>query len=359
MAEQEQNRTEQATPFKLAEAKKRGSVAKSLELSALATSFGALLLAYVWGRDLIEKQLRLDSAVLSQAHLLNFDSVTVLRWLSKLLQEFAGLLLPLFLVVVVLSILTSMLQTGPVFTFFPLKPDVKRLNPVAGFKRVFSKRALFELGKTLVKLLLFALLLYYLARTLAPDLMSMLDMDPANYLRKNFHLVLLTAFKILLLLAFIALLDTLYTRWQYGDQMKMSRREVKEEVRNREGDPRIRSRMRELQRELINRAKAVRRVPEADVLITNPVHLAVALLYKRDEMHAPQVIAKGSGELVEHMKALARRHGVPVVENKALARKLFAKAEVGQAIPEGLYPPVARLLLWIYSRRDARLTKVA
>ena len=359
MAEQEQDRSEQATPHKLAEAKKRGSVAKSLELGALVSSFGALLLAYVWGRNLIEKHLRLDSAVLGQVHLLSFDSVMMLRWLSQLLQEFAGLLLPLFFVVVVLGILSSMLQTGPVFTFFPLKPDMKRLNPVTGFKRVFSKRALYELSKTLVKLLLFALLLYYLARTLAPDLLGMLDMDPANYVRKNFDLVLLTAFKILLLLAFVALLDILYTRWQFSDQMKMSRREVKEEVKQREGDPRIRSRMRELQRELVNRSKAVRRVPEADVLITNPVHLAVALLYKREEMHAPQVIAKGSGELVEHMKTLARHHRVPVVENKALARKLFAKAEVGQTIPEGLYPQVARLLLWVYSRRDEHPRKVA
>lgn len=359
MAEQEQNRTEQATPFKLAEAKKRGSVARSMELGALATSFGALLLAYVWGQDLIEKHLRLESAVFSQAHMLSFDSASLLRWLTHLLAAMGELLLPLFLVVVVLGILSSTLQTGPVFTFFPLKPDMKRLNPVTGFKRIFSKRIVFELGKTLVKLLLFSLLLYYLARAMAPALLGMLDMDPAGYRRYNFDLILSTAFKVLMLLAFIALLDILYTRWQYRDQMKMSRRELKDEVKNREGDPRIRSRLRELQRELVNRSKAVRRVPEADVLITNPVHLAVALLYKRDEMHAPQVIAKGSGELVEHMKALARQHGVPVVENKPLARKLFAKAEVGQAIPELLYPQVARVLLWVYARRDGQQRKVA
>jgi len=353
MAEQEQNRTEPATPYKLAEAKKRGSVAKSLELGALLTMFSVLLLGYVWGLDMIEKKLRLDAAVLAQAHLLNFDSATVVSWLSRVLAETLNIILPLFLLVMVLGILASMLQTGPVFTFFPLKPDVQRLNPIAGFKRLFSMRVLFELGKTLVKLALFTWLLYFLAQQLIPDLLSMLDMEPAAYLKKNLSLAIGVAFKILMLLALIALLDILYTRWSFQDKMKMSRRELKQEIKNREGDPRVRSRLRELQRELLKRSKAVRRVPEADVLITNPVHLAVALLYHREEMQAPQVIAKGSGELVEHMKALARRHRVPVVENRALARQLFLKAEVGQMIPEALYPQVARILLWVYSLRGA------
>lgn len=349
----EQNRTEQATPFKLEEARKRGSVAKSAEIGALATTAGAVLLAWGWGRDLMDSHLRLSAAVLGQAHLLNFDTSTLSRWLLQLLAEAAQLLIPLFAVVVALAVLASLLQTGPVFTFFPLKPDVKRLDPVAGFKRLFSKRVLFELLKSTVKLSLFGALAWFLARDVADELMELLASSPARYPRDVLDLALRAAFKILLLLAVMALVDLLYSRWQYASQMRMSRREVREELKHREGDPRIRARMRELRNELVRRSRALRRVPEADVLITNPVHIAVALRYRREEMHAPVVVAKGSGELVEHMKALARRHRVPVVENRSLARRLFAQAEVEQTIPETLFPPVARLLSWIYARRAA------
>lgn len=349
----EQNRTEQATPFKLEEARKRGSVAKSVEIGALVTTAGALLLAWAWGRDLLDAQLRLSAAVLGQAHLLTFEPGTLSRWLLQLLAEAAQLLVPLFVVVGVLAILASLLQTGPVFSFFPLKPDLKRLDPLAGLKRLFSKRVLFELIKSTVKLSLFGALAWFLARDVAGELMELLASSPARYARDVLDLALRVAFKVLGLLAVMALVDLLYTRWQYAAQMRMSRREVREEVKQREGDPRIRARMRELRNELVRRARALRRVPEADVLITNPVHIAVALRYRREEMHAPVVVAKGSGELVEHMKALARRHRVPVVENRSLARRLFAQAEVEQAIPETLFPPVARLLSWIYARRAA------
>jgi flagellar biosynthetic protein FlhB len=135
--------------------------------------------------------------------------------------------------------------------------------------------------------------------------------------------------------------------------MKMSRRELKEEVRRREGDPEIRARIRALRKEAAKRGKALQRVPEADVLITNPTHLAVALLYKRGEMSAPQVIAKGSGELAQNMKRVARKHHVPVVENKDLARRLFRQVEIEAAVPESLYPPIAQLLAWVYKHKQA------
>jgi flagellar biosynthetic protein FlhB len=157
--------------------------------------------------------------------------------------------------------------------------------------------------------------------------------------------------KLLMVLALIALIDVLYTRRSYFNRLKMSRRELKEEIKHREGDPRIRARIRQLQRELVKRSSAIKRLPDADVLITNPTHLAVALLYRREQMNAPQVLAKGAGELAEHMKMLARRHRVPVIENRALARKLFDGVEIEQAIPEALFPQVARILVWAYAWR--------
>jgi flagellar biosynthetic protein FlhB len=131
----------------------------------------------------------------------------------------------------------------------------------------------------------------------------------------------------------------------------MSRRELKEEVKRREGDPRVRAKRRELQKEAVKRAGSLAKVPEADVLITNPTHLAVALKYRRGTMIAPQVVAKGTGELVDRMKQIARKHRVPIVENKSLARKLFKKVELDQGIPEALYPAVAKILVWVFASR--------
>jgi flagellar biosynthetic protein FlhB len=153
VAEQEQNRSEPPTPFKLQEAKKRGSVAKSLELSSLLTLFAAFVLVYIWGERAVIDQLALDAVILGQAHLLNFDSAQLFTWLTHVFGETLALLAPLLALVVVMAVLGTLVQTGPVFTFFPIKPQFDRLNPVAGFKRVFSMRLLFELGKNLVKLL--------------------------------------------------------------------------------------------------------------------------------------------------------------------------------------------------------------
>jgi flagellar biosynthetic protein FlhB len=235
---------------------------------------------------------------------------------------------------------------------------MERLNPIAGFKRLVSWRLVFESGKNIVKLGLFSAAIYLLVRALMPSMLALLDSDPVSYLRAVLGYAVDIIFKLLLVVALVAIADVLYTRWHYFDKLKMSRREVREEVKHREGDPRIRARMRELRREMVKRSKALRRLPDADVLITNPDHVAVALLYRKEVMAAPTVIAKGADELAEHMKVLARRHRVPIVQNRTLARALYAGTDVEQAIPEQLFPPVARLLVWIYAMRDAR-TKAA
>src|SRR5205085_2146595 len=140
-------------------------------------------------------------------------------------------------------------------------------------------------------------------------------------------------------------------RWDFKGRMKMSRRELREEAKQREGDTRIKARVRELRQEMLKRGKALKRVGDADVLITNPSHLAVALLYRKGEMSAPRVVAKGAGEFAAAMRMLARKRGVPIVENRALARALFRSADIDQSIPEALYQQVARVLAWIYATR--------
>lgn len=352
--DQEQNRTEQPTPFKLKEARERGTVAKSVELTSALVLLAFIGLLYVAGRSLLERQLRLDAALLSQADRLGFSESAVTRWLSAALLDTLGLLAPVFIVLVAAAIVAVLVQTGPVFSFHPLKPDFDRINPASGLKRLLSPRLLFEALKNLVKLALFGYALYAIITSLVPALLALVQIHPGAYARIGLDTVAALLFKLALVMLAVALVDAGYARWEYMRRMMMSRRELREEHKRREGDPKVRERIRALHREMRKRAGSLKRVPEADVLITNPRHLAVALLYRREEMVAPQVIAKGAGELAQHMKALARRHGVPIVENRPLARELYRDARLEGAVPQPAYPAVARVLAWAYTLRELR-----
>jgi flagellar biosynthetic protein FlhB len=354
MAEQqtEQDRSEPATPTKLREAKRRGQVSKSLEVNSLFILSMGVAIFYLLGDRMVTRQLALSRELLSNAHRIRLDAAQTLSLFEYTVDWMVSIFWPVAAALVAVAVLMNMAQTGPVFSFFPLKPDMSRINPVNGFKRLFSVRLLYESLKTLIKLLLFALVLYFAISALVPSLVSLLDRHPDGYPRYLADKASSIALKLLAVLLFIALLDLLYTRWDYAKRMRMSRREIKDELKRREGDPQIRAKIRELQREAAKRAGSLRRVPDADVLITNPTHLSVALLYRRGVMAAPQVIAKGAGDLALKMREVARLHRVPIVENRGLARRLFNSVSIDQPIGEELYPLVAKVLVRIFAARN-------
>jgi len=349
MAEKEQNRTEQATPFKLEEARKQGQVAKSLDFNSLVMILGLLGLAMIWGasawRELgqISQDLFTSSAQLA----ITPDNS---GWMPGVLRAFISLLAPVLLVGVVLAVLANLVQTGPIFSFHPLKPKGERINPVAGFKRVFSKKMLFDAAKSLLKLLILGGVAVAFFFALWPSLMVPQSADTGLVQQWFGENAVALMFRLGMALVLIGLLDLMYTRHKFREDMMMSRRELKEEVKRREGDPLIRAKLRELQRENLKQAAAVKRVPEADVLITNPEHLAIALRYERGVMAAPVLLARGSDSWAAEMRAVARRHGIPIYERKPLARLLFRQGQVGQPIPADSYLDVAR----IYAELDAR-----
>lgn len=353
MAEQEQNRSEPATPFKLREAKKRGSVAKSQEINSVLVIGGFLAYLSLMGWPATRRQFGVDLAVLSDAHTLDFSPAKIVPWLSGMLVDMIFLLAPLFVTLIIVGIVASLIQTGPIFSLTPLKPDFNRLNPATGFKRLFSLRQLFDTAKTVVKLVAFTWVLYLAIRQLLPALMGLMYADPSGYGRVAIDDAAGVIFKLLLAMLAVALVDVMFGRWDYLNKLKMSRREVKDEIKQREGDPRIKSRIRELQNEMRKKSRALRNLPKADVLITNPTHLGVALRYKHGEMPAPIVVAKGAGELVEKMKQVARKHGIPIVANRTVARALF-KTDFEAPVPDASFPEVAKILVWVFAMRDAR-----
>lgn len=354
MAEQEQDRSEKATPFKLEEARKRGQVAKSPDVVSLAVIAAGVAFLYAMGWATVRKQLAMDVQLLRSAGGLAFDPDGALAWLAPLFVGTLMLLVPLFLAVAVIGIVANMAQTGAVFSAHPVKPDFERLNPMAGFKRVFSMRTLYDALRGVFKLALIGTVLVLAVWQTLPWLLSLLQVDPIGYTRPVLDHLGGVLFKLLLAMLVIALLDLLYTRYEFARRMRMSRRELKDEVKQREGDPRIRARLRQLRQEMLKKSRALRKLPGADVVVTNPTHLAVAISYRHGDMPAPTVVAKGAGDLALRMREVAGRHGIPVVENRPLARELFHKVDFDSAVPEALYPQVAKILVWVYAMRDAR-----
>ncbi len=343
MAEQEQNRSEPATPFKLAEARKQGQVARSLDFNSFVSTFALLLLVLTLGGSIAMKVMGLSAWLLQESGSLRLEAQGDVGWFADLIWAFLGIVVPFAAVAIVFAVLANLLQTGPVFTFVPLKPKFERINPVAGFKRVFNKRMLFEAFKTVLKLGFFTAVLYGFFETLWPTFPGAANADtgvPVGFLASSVKALL---FRLGLALLIIGVLDLVYTRWQFSKQMMMSTREVKEEVKRREGDPHVRAKIRELQRENLKQARSIGRVPEADVLITNPDHISIALRYVRGEMSAPTVIAKGADAWAAEMKAVARRHGIPVFERRSLARQLFRTSQIDRPVPPETFLDVARV----------------
>lgn len=346
--QQEQDRNEPATPFKLREAKKRGQVAKSQEANSLAIlSAGFVVLAF-WGIDVGEKLTGLFKNLFANAAQFDGTPLGALALYNFTLNTIAVILAPLALVVILAGVLANVCQTGIVISGFPLKPDFNRLNPVKGFKRVFSKRMLVEALKSFFKLFIFGLITYFTIKALLPEILALTHLDVTAYPVSLSSSIQTLLGRLLLAVLVVALIDLGYTRWEYSRTMRMSRREIKEEVKRREGDPLIRAKLRALQKEALKRAASLRNIPDADILITNPTHISVAVRYDRLTMNAPIVTAKGAGELAMKMRNIARANNVAIIENKSVARHLFKKVNLDDSVPANLFPAVAKMLAWVY-----------
>lgn len=353
MAEQEQDRSEQATAYKIDKAREKGMVPRSLEINTVLAVTVFLSFLYFWGPAAMRRLAAMSAHLLSNAHALAFGDADVAAWSAASMLEALSALLPLLGLLVLAAVASAVVQFGLVLTSHPLKPDWQRINPMAGFKRIFSRRALFETVKNVLKLMLFGGVLALTLEGLVDGFLGLSFMSGAGqgaYLLKSSRW---TVLYLLLAMIAVAAADLLFVRRDYARQLMMSRREIRDEVKHREGDPKIKARIRELRGEMRQKSRAIRNVPDADVLITNPTHLAVALRYRHGEMPAPCIVAKGAGEQVESMKSLARRHGVTIVENRPLARALH-RLHINASVPEAHYADVARILIWVQETRLMR-----
>ncbi len=341
MAEFEE-RTEQATPRKRQKAREKGQVARSRELMSMSATGGVILVFYFTGGLLMAKLSALTGKLL-RLHP-DRDLFAVMRSASF---EILLMLIPFLAVSFSLALLSGIVQGG--FVFKPLSFEIEKLNPLNGLKRLFSLTGLTELLKGLIKFALGGYVAYILIKQAMRILPYLSSMDIGMMQKTASMIINKTVFMIFGTFFVLAIVDHLNERWRFERSLRMTKEEIKEEFRESEGDPQIKSRIKSLQKEMARR-RMMQEVPKATVVITNPTRIAVALLYKKEEMEAPKVIAKGAGFIAEKIKDIALHSGIPIVEDKPLARALF-KFNLDAMIPLKLYKAVAKILAHIYGLR--------
>lgn len=351
-AEQDLDRNLPATPFKLSKAREKGSVARSPDVPGVALVALVIVWCYVMAEPMLAQWATVQARWWDAGAWGPLDHARAASLLTDALLTSAYLLAPLLGAVVLVSVLSNFLQTGPVLTVEPIKPDFNRINPAQGFKRLFSLKSVYMAIKSVVKLAALAAVFWWALQGLLNLLMVMPWVPAKSYALQLPPLLGGLLAKLWLVLLVLAVLDFAYMRWEFSRQMRMSHRELKDEIKHREGDPRIRRRLRELRAEMLKRSQSLRQVPSADVLITNPTRVAVALKYDRASGMAPQLVAKGAGGLARQMRELAWRHGVTVVQNPPLARSLYRHVELDGAVPPQWYAMVAKILVWVYASRQ-------
>ena len=342
-----QERTEQATPRRRQKARERGSVARSVDLTAagiICLGFTALFLV---GPGLVGRLQATMRYTMANAPSIALSDPSFHTVLVSSVYDFFAAMGPLFIALTAIGVAINVLQVG--FKVSPKAMELKldRLNVAAGFKRLFSLRSAAQLVRDPLKLAVVGLVGYLAIRSEFDSFLLLADLSIPQLGATLARLALFIGLKIGVAIMVIGVLDYLYQRWEHEKSIKMSLQEVKDEMKETEGNPEIKARTRQIQRHMA-RQRMIAAVPEADVVVTNPVHLAVALKYDPSAMDAPTVLAKGQRLIAEKIKQIARDHGIPVIEDKPLARALYKMCEVGDIIPAKLYRAVAEILAHIY-----------
>lgn len=347
------DQSEPATPYKLEKARKRGSIARSGELTFALVLAACVACVYGLGVQIMGDTALLLRGGLSLATRGELTRASTLAYLEALGSQALSIAAPVVFIIWTAALVVAAMQARGVFSVEPLKPDFSRVSPASGLRRIFSLKSLHELWRSSAKIAVIALAMSLWARNHTLEILQ-LPTRPDAMLRNGVALFG-SALTLLcgVVLAF-ALLDWMLNRHEFMRTMRMSKREIKDEHKEREGDPRIKSRLRELRLEWLKRTRQLAKVRDADVLLTNPTHYAVALAYRHGEMPAPMITARGAGELAQRMRAEARRHAVPVVEHAPLAQALFAVRQTQTFVPEEHFVSVARVLKWVYAARGAR-----
>ncbi len=348
MSKGSEEKSEKATPHKRGEARKKGQVAKSKELSSATILIAAMSVLYMLGSWIVWNLADFMGGIFMNINDLRMhDNAAACAFLINIFKTILIILLPFMSVIVIVGVISNLAQIGFLFSTESLKPKLSSLNPITGMKKFVSIKSLVELVKSLSKITIVGVIGYGVLKGELENIAGLIQMQVPEILAFAGMASLKICLYVCLALVLLAILDITYQRWQFEQDLKMTKQEVKDEHKQQEGDPKIKAKIKQKQREMAMR-RMMEKVPEADVVITNPVHLAIALEFNANEMIAPVVTAKGADAVAERIKEIARENNVPIVENKVLARTLYKLVEIGDFIPVDLYRAVAEVLAYVY-----------
>ena len=346
------DKTEEPTPKKRADARKKGTVARSQELNTAFVLFiGFLILRVLWEYIYVNVA---EYTVYLYSHISQSMSTEGISELFiGIMLLLAKTVVPVMFAIMIVGMGINCFQVGLMVSTERLEPKLSNLNPINGFGRIFSKRSIVELIKSLFKIIVIGFFLYLYLKDQIPLVPQFIFFDLTHSLATTADIIFTMAFQVVAVIMVMAAADYAYQRWQTTQDLMMTKQEVKDEYKQTEGDPQIKGKIKQKQRQMAMQ-RMMSEVPKADVIITNPTHLAIALSYKKG-MIAPVVLAKGQDIVAERIKQIAREHRIMIVENKPVARALYESVEVGGMVPAELYQAVAEILAYVYRIKHRRV----
>ncbi|MDF1793167.1 MAG: flagellar biosynthesis protein FlhB [Thalassobaculaceae bacterium] len=356
MSDQDQSeKTEEPTPKKLSEARKKGQIPNSKEVNSFAVLLGATLLVAIAGPFVALRVYSPLAGIIQKSESLPIDQGNTGLILYDAFSSVLIAMLPVFAVFMVLALAASMGQSGILFTTDPLTPKLDKLSPIKGVGRLFSLRSLVEFLKGIAKMLIVGTVAVVLVMPELDRLETIVQMDVRQLLEEIQTLLVRLLIGVASIMAVIAFADFVYQKYEHIKQLRMSRQEIRDEHKQSEGDPHVKARLRQIRHDRA-RQRMMAAVPQADVVITNPTHFAVALQYDTSTMAAPTVVAKGADSVAFRIREVAGANDIPIVENPPLARALFGGVELDQQIPEEHYQAVAQIISYVYRLKGGRVT---
>ena len=352
----QQEKSEQATPYKLEQARKKGNVAKSMDLLSFT-----IIATFIAGFAIFSGKIALEIFKqtgwwLSHADFLAEKNLSNVIYLGgKSLSRLLAVIFPLIFLLIVAAIAISLFYSGFVFSFTSLKPDLNRLNPIKGLKKIFSKRIFVEVIRVVIKGLLFFVVTYFAIIHIIQQLTSHLSRTPQAIGLAFSQATITLMLSLVSVMAVFALFDMWYAKREFSKQMRMSQKEVKDEYRHREGSPELKSKRRRNQQEFFSKVKAISQVKKADVVIINPTHYAVALIYHPEKMQTPIVLATGTGMLAHMIRRVARKNQVPILHRPIVARYIYANCAINQPIPTEIHNDVVDIYRWVIALPNSKL----
>jgi len=342
-----EEKTEKATPKKRQDVRKKGQTAKSQDVNTAIVLLTVFFVLLFTGSNMLEDFFRIFHQSFEEYVFQEVTTNTIQTMAMELFQVIFKLVGPVMLAGFIAALLANYIQVGFISTTEPLKMKLEKINPIKGFKRIFSLRALVELLKSILKVVVIGAIAFAFLWMHLDEILGLIFKSVGASLSVAGSITVKMGLFASVGLLFLALLDYMYQKYDFEKSIRMSKQDIKEEFKNTEGDPLIKSKRRQKQREIAYH-RMMQEIPTADVVITNPTHYAVALKYDESKMDAPFVVAKGVDYLAQKIKYVAKENGVIMIENRPLARRLYHQTEIGQAIPEEFFKAVAEVLAYVY-----------